>query len=384
MTVELPERRQRVLKLVVQEFTASASAVASETLVRKYKLNVSAATIRNELAALEDLGYLTHLHTSGGRIPTHAGYRFFVEHLMDREPLPVAERQAIRNEFIEVQGELSQWIRLSAATLARRTRNAAVVTPPQAYEARFRHLELIGLTDTVLLLVLVLHDGTVRQQTFSCEQSYMPDELRRVSMRISERYANLSVDRVSTCSATAIGDGRLDDLEQQVQYMVVQSMQQYEQHINRQIYSDGLIEILSQPEFLPALLKEEDAQRAIERMRQVLETVTRSEALSSLIVRALESDDVQVVIGEEHTSDEMRDYSVVLSRYGVHGEVIGVVGIIGPTRMSYPKSISTVEYISTLMTELLHNIYGIEQLAGPPQAEAASRVHNDQTDQEQA
>lgn len=369
MTADFPERRQRILKLVVQEFIANANAVASETLVRKYDLNVSAATVRNELAALEDLGYLTHLHTSGGRIPTHAGYRFFVEHLMDREPLPAADQQAIRNEFIEVPGELTQWVQLSAATLARRTRNAAVVTPPQAYQARFRHVELISLTDTVLLLVLVLHDGTVRQQTFGTEQSYTQDELRRVSMRICERCGNLPVERVGdTAIMTTYGDARLDELEQRVQQMVVLTMHQYEQHINRQIYSDGLIEILSQPEFLPSLLKEEDVQRAIERMRQVLETVTRSESLSSLIVRALESDDVQVVIGEEHTSNEMRDYSVVLSRYGVHGEVIGVVGIIGPTRMAYPQSISTVEYISTLMSELLRDVYGIEQRSVPPPA----------------
>ncbi len=368
MTGDLPERRQRILKLVVQEFIASACAVASETLVRKYDLNVSAATVRNELAALEDLGYLTHLHTSGGRIPTNAGYRFFVEHLMDREPLSAADRQAIRDEFSEVQGELTQWIRLSAATLARRTRNAAVVTPPQAYQARFRHVELISLTDTVLLLVLVLHDGTVCQQTLSTEQHYTQDQLRRVSMRICERCGNLPVERVGDTTIASSGDTRLDELEQRVQQMVVQVMHQYEQHINRQIYSDGLIEILSQPEFLPALLKEEDAQRAIERMRQVLETVTRSESLSSLIVRALESEDVQVVIGEEHTSNEMRDYSVVLSRYGVHGEVIGVVGIIGPTRMAYPQSISMVEYISTLMSELIRDVYGIEQRSGPPHA----------------
>jgi heat-inducible transcriptional repressor len=368
MTTELSERRQRILKLVVQEFIASASAVASETLVRKYDLNISAATVRNELAALEELGFLKHLHTSGGRVPTDTGYRFFVEHLMERVPLSEAEQQEIRSQLIEVQGELSQWIRLSAAALARHTRNAAVVTPPQAFQARFRHLELIGLTDSTLLIVLVLHDGTVRQQTITTEQSYTQAELRRVSLLLCERCANLSLEQLEDVPLSGTLDARLSELEQRVLAVLVQAMRQYELHINRQIYSDGLIEILSQPEFLPALLKEEDSQRAIERMRHVLETVTRSDALASLIGQALASDDVQVVIGTEHSHDDMRDYSVVLSRYGGHSDVIGVVGIIGPTRMAYPRSISTVQYISTVMSELLQSIYGGGDVR-PPEAE---------------
>src|SRR4028118_459647 len=131
MIPELTERRQRILKLVIQEYIESpAKPVASETLLKKYQLQYSSATIRNELAALEDLGLLTHLHTSAGRIPTDAGYRYFVENLMDRQALSPQEQRTIQHQFYQVRSELDQWIHLAAAVLARTAHNAAVVTPP--------------------------------------------------------------------------------------------------------------------------------------------------------------------------------------------------------------------------------------------------------------
>lgn len=125
MSAGLTERRQAILKLVIQEFVETACPVASEALVRKYRLNVSPATVRNELAALEELGYLTHLHTSAGRVPTDAGYRFFVENLMERTTLSLAEQRTIRHQFYQVRGELDQWIQLAGAVLARTTQNAS-------------------------------------------------------------------------------------------------------------------------------------------------------------------------------------------------------------------------------------------------------------------
>jgi heat-inducible transcriptional repressor len=375
MTAEFTERRQLILKLVVQEFVESASAVASETLVRKYGLNISSATVRNELSALEELGYITQLHTSAGRVPTDAGYRFYVERLMDYTPLSSDEQQAIRQQFYQVRGELDQWIQLGAGVLARTAQNASVITPPQAYQSRFKHLELIAIHESTVLMVLVLHDGTVRQQTFTPDGAYQQEDLRRVAMYINARCGDATVEQIETAlQATAeeqTGDdmqpAHLAELQQLVCGMVVRSMRQLEDRVNRQIYSDGLMEMLSQPEFIPALLKEENVSRAVERMRQILEIMTSSNVLGNLIVKALATDGVQVVIGGEHPHDEMREYSVVLSRYGVDGAVTGVLGIIGPTRMAYPRSISTVDYISSVMSDLLSQVYGSESRSSTAQ-----------------
>ncbi len=360
MTAELTERRQLILKLVVQEFVESATAVASDTLVRKYGLPVSSATVRNELAVLEEMGYLTHLHTSAGRVPTDVGYRFFVENLMDFAPLSFGEQQIIRHQLYQVRSEIDQWIQLGATVLARTAQNASVVTPPQAFKARFKHVELVAVYEMTVLMVLVLNDATVRQQTFTLDTAHNKEDLRRVSMYMNERCEGCTVERLQTMQSqeNSAHPPHLRDLEQQVLELVMRAMRQFEEHMNRQIYSDGLIEMLRQPEFLPALLKEEDVNRAVERLRQVLETLTSNSALSTLVLQALASDGVKVVIGAEHGIDELRDYSVVLSRYGDEDTVAGVLGVIGPTRMSYPRSISIVTYISGVMSDLVTNIYG--------------------------
>jgi heat-inducible transcriptional repressor len=352
MAAEMNDRRQLVLKLVVQEFIENPmTPVASELLVRKYGLNVSSATIRNEMAVLEDLGYLTHWHTSAGRVPTDAGYRYYVENLMDRTPLSATEQRTIRHQFYQVRSELDQWIQLAGAVLARTAQNASVVTPPRAYQARFKHLELIAIHDVTALLVLVLHDGTIRQQTFTLEMARTQEELSRGAGRINERFHDAVVGKIDelflldkTLSAPAF-----DELEHQVLDLVVKAMRQLEEQLNNQIHSDGLIEMLNQPEFAQ-----------VERVRQVLAMLQGGKGLSPLIPRALASNGVQVVIGGEHSRDEMREYSVVLSRYGITGEVVGVLGVIGPTRMAYPRTISTVRYISTVMSDLLGDLYGSE------------------------
>ena len=351
MSVEMNERRQLVLKLVIQEFIETSSPVASELLVRKYGLNYSSATIRNEMSALEELGFLTHWHTSAGRAPTDAGYRYYVENLMDRTPLSATEQRTIRHQFYQVRSELDQWIQLAGAVLARTAQNASVVTPPRSYQARFKHLELIAIHDTTVLLVLVLHDGTIRQQTFTLDTARQQEDLSRSAGRINERCHDASIGKIDDALAQDRTQPQpiFDDLEQQVLDLVVKAMRQLEDQLNSQIYSDGLIEMLNQPEFAQ-----------VQRVRQVLQMLQGGKGLGPLIPRVLASNGVQVVIGGEHSRDEMREYSVVLSRYGIADEVVGVLGVIGPTRMAYPRTISTVRYISTVMSDLLGDLYGGE------------------------
>lgn len=349
MATEMSDRRQLILKLVIQEYIDNPEPVSSELLVAKYGLNVSSATVRNELASLEHLGYLTHWHTSAGRVPTDAGYRYYVENLMDRTPLSPTEQRTIRHQFYQVRSDLDQWIQLAGAVLARTAQNASLVTPPRAYQARFKHLELIAIHDATVLMVLVLHDAQLLQQTMTLDTARTQDDLSRAAGRINERCVDASGAKLDelTQQNPAYLTSLFDELEQQVLDRCVKAMRQVEEHINQEIHSDGLIEILSQPEFL-----------RIERVRQVLRILQEGKGLGSLIPRALASSGVQVVIGGEHSQDEMREYSVVLSRYGIDGQVAGVLGVIGPTRMPYPRTISTVRYISTVMSDLLGELYG--------------------------
>ncbi|NTV63882.1 MAG: heat-inducible transcription repressor HrcA [Oscillochloris sp.] len=362
MAANLTERRLIILKLVVQEFIETATPVASETLVRKFGFGFSSATVRNDMAALEELGYLTHLHTSAGRVPTDAGYRFFVENLMDRTSLSLAEQRMIRHQFYQVRGELDQWIQLAGAVLARTAQNASLVTPPRAEQLRFKNLELISIHETMVLAVLVFHGGIIKQQTLSTDMARNPEDLRRSAGRISDLLCDLTVSQVEEAAAQ---DAQrpvplFGEFERVGIDLVIHAMQAFEEQAREYIHSDGLLEMLSQPEFIPSLARD-DAERAVERLRRALEILRSGRGLGQLIPQALASDGVQVIIGGEHSEDEMREYSVVLARYGVGGAVTGVLGVIGPTRMAYPRSISTVRYISSLMSNLLGELYAGEQ-----------------------
>ncbi len=358
----LTERRELILKLVIQEFIDKAAPVASDMLVRMYELPVSSATVRNELATLEELGYLTQPYTSGGRIPTDTGYRFFVEHLMDSTPLTDDEQSNIRHQFTQVRSDIDEWIQLAASVLARTARNASVVTPPRAYQVRFKHMELIAIHETVTLMVLVLHDGTVMQQMLTLDTTLHPQpELRLISAHICERCADMPVDRIEEMESQDHQQQppAFTAFEHQVLRLVIQIMHQAENQFNEQIHRDGLLEMLSQPEFIPALSKE-NPNRAIERMRQTLELLTSNKAIGTFLLQALSKDGVHVIIGGEFGNEDMREYSIVLSRYGINGTATGVVGVIGPTRMYYPRSISTVRYVSFILSDLVGELYGSE------------------------
>ncbi len=221
-----------------------------------------------------------------------------------------------------------------------------MVTPPRAYQARFKHLELIAIYESVVLMVLVLHDGTIKQQSLTAEQSFSQEELGAVAQRVNELLHNATLDRVQQVAVDSL-EPPPSVFERQVLYLIVTALEHLEQHAGEGLHHDGLLEMLGQPEFTQ-----------VDRVRQVLEILEQGKGIGALIPQALNSEGVQVVIGGEHRQDAMREYSVILSRYGRSGQVAGVIGIVGPTRMPYPRSISSVRYVSALMSELLADLYG--------------------------
>lgn len=347
MHIELTERRRRILKAVVQQYIDTATPVASQDLAAA--MGVSSATVRNEMAALEDAGLLTHMHTSAGRLPTDLGYRFFVENLMERTALSPQEQRTIKHQFYQVRSELDQWIHLAAAVMARTAQTAAVVTPPRAYESRFKHLELIAINDAMTLLILVLHDSTIKQQTIPSDEQHSQEQLSRIAARLNHLCREATAPAISALSQDPAVDPPFSPFERTALELAVRAMGQFEEQVNELIHHDGVLEMLTQPEFMQ-----------VGRVREVLSILQGGKVLDTLIPQALASDGVQVIIGGEHSRDELRDYSVILSRYGVNNEVVGVVGVLGPRRMAYPRSISTVRYIATVMSDLLGDLYGTD------------------------
>ena len=179
--IPLSQRKQQILRALVEEYVHTAMPVASEALVRKYGLNYSSATVRNELAGLEEANLIHQPHTSAGRVPTDLGYRFFVEHLMQESALSLDEQRLIRHQFYQVQDQLDQWVRLTASVMARLLHSAAVMSPPRAVEGRLKHFEVLSISDFSVYLVLVLEDGTVKQQRLLLEDPVQQAELSEIT-----------------------------------------------------------------------------------------------------------------------------------------------------------------------------------------------------------
>src|SRR5947209_14847053 len=192
----LSERKQQILRALVEEYIHTATPVASEALVRKYRLNLSSATVRHELAGLEEATLIYQPHTSAGRVPTDLGYRYFVEHLMRESALSMAEQRLIRHQFYQVQDQLDQWVRLTASVMARLLHSAAVMTSPRSTEGRLKHFEILSVTELSAHLVLVLMDGTVKQQRLLLEAPYHQEESSALAVHLNELFQNKSAAEV--------------------------------------------------------------------------------------------------------------------------------------------------------------------------------------------
>jgi heat-inducible transcriptional repressor len=339
---DLTPRQQTILGLVIREYVARTHPISSRMLLDQYDLGISSATVRNEMARLEELGYLTHPHTSAGRVPTDMGYRSFVERLLGEVTLPVAEQRMISHQFHQARLEIGQWMRLAAATLAQTARNASLVTAPQAEQARFKHVELISTQERLVLLILVLHGGNVQQQMLNLAEPLTQPELSQAADRLNELCSGLSVAEIR---ARVHG---LPTFEAEICDLVLEMMKRSDTRMTGEIYRDGLTEMLSQPEFTAA----ESTQGALRLLeeRSFLDDFL-AETLSPTV------GGVQVIIGGEGRWEELSGCSMVLARYGVAGFATGALGVLGPTRMPYGRAISAVRFVSDLMSDLVYEMY---------------------------
>lgn len=339
---KLTSRQQLVLGLVVREYVDNTTPVSSRALVEQYGLQVSTATVRNELARLEELGYLTHPHTSAGRVPTHEGYRYFVERLLGQVELPLHERRTIAHQFHQARQDFEQWMPLAASVLAHTARGAAVVTAPLAEEPRYKHLQLISTRERMVLLVLVLSGGTVKQQMLTLAEPFGQEALSETSDRLNQLCTGLTASEIVN---------RLDTLrpfEANVASLVVDIMNRVHVHAAGDIYRDGLSEVLQEPEFT-------EAEKAVGLIRVVEEPRFLEAVLTDTLGPEVGS--VHVLIGGEGRWEDLYACSLVLARYGVSGFTTGALGIVGPTRMLYGRAISAVDFVAGLLSELVYNMY---------------------------
>jgi heat-inducible transcriptional repressor len=341
-------RSQAILRAVIEEYVSTAQPVGSQALVDRYRLGVSSATVRSILAELEAAGLLSHPHTSAGRVPTDAGYRFYVESIVDTVPLPAVEQLMIRHQFGQVEFASEHWFRLAATTLAGLTRSAGLATPAKPRTAHIRRVDLVAVNERMASLILVLREGAIKQAVVSLDEAEAVDQptLNRVAGLLNERLTDATASRAAAILGQLPEDESIHRLARRVGERIVRILNEYDAASVEEVFSDGLLNVMEAPEFAQS-----------DKLRQVFTALENRAYLGELVGSVAGSGTINVLIGAENPRAEMHDVSLVLAPYGRPGEAIGVVGVLGPTRMSYSQAIGTVRFVSGLMNELVDHLY---------------------------
>jgi len=329
----LKGRREAVLRMIVKDYIIGAVPVASKAIVDKHGLEVSPATIRNDIACLEEEGYITHPHHSAGSVPTDRAYRYYAELIGENIELPPGEQYLIYHLLQETREEIEQWLKLAAAWLARFVCNVAVITSPGTTRSRFKHLDLVALQDFVALLVLVLYGAKVKQQVVAFDRRITQDELTQLANKLTSIYAGM------TSSEILANKVELSPEEKQVSQCLAKMIAAEDKLEYGKPYLDGLHLMLSQPEFAnnPKALN-------------ILEMLEEGSWLENISCRGLNKGEIKIIIGEENPEPPLQDLSLIISPYGIPDKASGIIGVLGPKRMDYAKAISSLNYLSVLLS----------------------------------
>lgn len=336
---QLTERQQGVLRLIIHEYVSDGRPVGSKRLTQQYQVGVSSATIRNEMAELEQKGYVEHLHTSGGRVPTDAGYRYFVRNLMNDVEVPPGDQIMIRHQFKQMETQLEDWPELAASILAGIAGNVSVVTAPRAAITRLRHLELISLQPRLALLILVTLESTVRQLMVHLPEEATQEALSALADDLNQRLRGLSADEIWPIHNNHQG------LVATIMSQIESTLRMADAARQTSVRASGLENIVGQPG-----VENPDIQA-------VLDLAYGGGILHALLPQMEAGSSLRVFIGDEQLPGDLKRLGVIVSTYGVEGHVSGLLGVVGPTRMSYWRTISTVRYMSRLISDLVADLY---------------------------
>ena len=337
--MNLSERQKLILALVIRDYIENAQPVGSKTLVDKYGLTISSATVRNEMVALTEASFLRQPHTSAGRIPSEEGYRYFVRQLMGQTDLAPQTKRMISHQFYQAGHDVDHWLRLAASILAHQSQAASLVTAPHPEKARFKHIELISTLGRQVLLVLVLTGGEIRQQILALAEPVSQDNLSTAAAQLNQLCQGMTATAITHLAP------QMEALEQDVLNLIAEEMELSSAVLGGEVYRDGLTNVLAEPEFAEVELAQR-AMRVFEERAFLQELLTRTILTTNV-------GGVQVLIGGEGTWEELRECSIVLGRYGVPGLATGTLGVLGPIRMSYGHTISTVRFVADLLSDLV-------------------------------
>ncbi len=348
MSADLPltERAQHLLKVLVEHHIREGTPVGSTTLSRSSGLKVSAATIRNTMSDLEEMGLIQAPHTSAGRIPTQKGYRLFVDSMVSVQPLHTVELQQMEQEIANLEKSTQQVLSSASSLLSQITRMASVVMVPRHSRVTLRHLEFLPLSEGRLLAILVTNRDEVQNRIIQTDRDFSESELRQAANWFNQTFEGeeLSVVRSRLVSELEKARHEMDGAMQQIVSMAQQVVTPVDESSEEQVMVAGRSKLMDYDEF-----------SEMERLRQLFNAFSEKRDMIHLLDQCMEADGVQVFIGEESGYQIFDECSVVTSPYKSGDEVVGVLGVVGPTRMAYDRVIPVVDMTAKILGSALNS-----------------------------
>lgn len=331
--MELTERKLKILQAIIDNYIRSAEPVGSRTLSKQFDGAVSAATIRNEMSDLEEMGYLTHPHTSAGRVPSNQAYRLYVNNLMKRVELPEKEKQFINDTLNKDIDQLDQLIERAADVLSEITSLAAFAISPSQSDDTLKFVNLIPVDERTVIMMIVADSGKSQNTLMHLNVPYTDESLKILAKKLTVNYRGRKLTDVLKARLVNDFQGDIEAMSRLGESIMPNFMKTLEEMLNVNLYMDGLSNIFDIPEF-------SDLSRA----KEFVSLFDRKEQLvQELMQRA---DGMVVTIGDENVSDSLSDYSLITATYHVNGRFVGKLGVIGPTRMKYGEITSVMKYLT--------------------------------------
>lgn len=351
--MELSERKKAILQAIIEDYIQTAEPVGSRNIAKNHDLGLSAATIRNEMADLEEMGYLDKPHTSAGRIPSEMGYRFYVDSLMHRYSLTMEEISSLQSSMDRKYSQLENVVSEISDIISKATSYPAIVELPTAQKSRLRSVKMMLIEQGSVLIVVVTDAGVVRNRHMKVSADIDYEIIDSISEFLSGQLTGLSADDFTPARLMLIYEAmtQYGDFLKTVVEFVLECLG----NTQSRVYIGGASNILNNPEF-----------ENIERAREFFSFIDHKENVSQMLnLSETAESNISIKIGSENAVPEMRDTSLVVASYNVGGKLRGKIGIIGPKRMNYARVISSLELINANLTEILGRmIYGKDDTDG--------------------
>ena len=329
----LTERENIILRIVVADYIVGVKPMASKDVANRCGLNLSPATIRNDMVNLEQEGYIMRPHASAGSIPTDKGYRYYVQSIRQDVELPASEQYVISQLFQEAKEEMDEWLRVAAVLLSRMVHNIAVVTFPNATHHHFKRLDLVLIQDFLALLIIVLYEAKIMQRFLYLDRAFTQDALTKLANKFNDLYPGMGSDQILASKEDFPHE------EKQIAGCLAEMIATEDKKAYGKPYLEGLRLLLSQPEFCGS-----------KKLSGIFGVLESEDWLEEIPYQAPSHGRVRIIIGGENSEVELQDLSLLIGQYGIPDKVGGLLGVVGPRRMDYARNISSLNYLSTLLS----------------------------------